>query len=118
MILIGLPQCSTCKNIEKQFKTKNIDYTYRNIVEQPPTASELMTWYDKAKLTSIKQLANTSGQLYRELQLKDKLAEGTLETQCQLLSQNGMLVKRPIIVTDTGDIYIGKSATEFAGGIV
>ncbi|MDO4432529.1 MAG: Spx/MgsR family RNA polymerase-binding regulatory protein [Aerococcaceae bacterium] len=113
MIVIGLPQCSTCKAIEKQLKSKGIAYTYRNITTEIPTVEELKTWFALSGESSFKKIVNTSGQKYRELNVKDQLAQAdTLEAQLAILAQDGMLIKRPILLT--GDcVYWGKAVETY-----
>ncbi len=99
MILIYYPKCTTCQKAKKWLDNNNIAYTERNIKEQKPTYKELCEWYKKSKLP-LKRFFNTSGTIYRSMQLSSKLADMTEEEQLQLLSTDGMLIKRPIIVTD------------------
>ena len=111
--LIGLPQCSTCKGIEKLLKAKAYDYTYRNITTETPSAEELMKWLKQSKEISFKKIVNTSGQKYRALNLKDVLATQTLEEQLVTIAQDGMLIKRPILLTPQGEVYWGANVQSF-----
>lgn len=111
--LVGLPQCSTCKGIEKLLKAKAYDYTYRNITTETPSAEELMKWLKQSKETSFKKIVNTSGQKYRALNLKDVLATQTLEEQLVTIAQDGMLIKRPILLTPQGEVYWGSNVQSF-----
>lgn len=112
--LVGLPQCSTCKNIEKLLKQHNLEYVYRDITQDVPTASELEAWFSRSGETSFKKIVNTSGIKYRELNLKEVLATQSLSEQFATIAQDGMLIKRPIIVMDSGEVYWGAKATEYA----
>ncbi|MDD6920626.1 MAG: Spx/MgsR family RNA polymerase-binding regulatory protein [Eubacteriales bacterium] len=112
MLLICYKRCSTCKKLENTLTEKNIAYNYRNIDTENPTASELKEWYKKSGL-DIKKFFNTSGLVYKDLQLKDKLPEMTLEEKYEILSTNGMLVKRPILITED-KIFVGRDATKYA----
>ena len=97
MLFIEYPKCSTCQRAKKWLDAHNIEYTDRHIVEDNPTYEELKEWYGKSGLP-LKRFFNTSGLLYREMQLKDKLSAMSEEEQLRLLATNGMLVKRPLIV--------------------
>ena len=101
MLFIEYPKCSTCQRAKKWLDAHNIEYTDRHIVEDNPTYEELKEWYGKSGLP-LKRFFNTSGLLYREMQLKDKLSAMSEEEQLRLLATNGMLVKRPILVTEQG----------------
>lgn len=99
MLFLEYPKCSTCKKAKKWLDENEKTYEDRHIVEENPTAEELKVWYEKSGLP-LKRLFNTSGMKYRELQLKDKLPEMTEEEQIELLSTDGMLVKRPLVIGD------------------
>ena len=94
---IEYPKCSTCQKAKKWLEGQRLEFEDRNIKEEPPTAEELKSWY-KASGLPLKKFFNTSGLLYKEMQLKDKLATMSEEDQLKLLASNGMLVKRPLIV--------------------
>lgn len=111
MLFIEYPKCSTCKKAKKWLDKHGIEYTDRHIVEEQPTYDELKDWCKKSGLP-LKKFFNTSGNLYKELQLKDKLPLMTEEEQLQLLSSNGMLVKRPLIV-DHDIVIAGFKETEW-----
>ena len=96
---ICYPKCTTCQKAKKWLDTNGIEYTDRNIKENNPSIQELKEWHEKSGL-DIKRFFNTSGILYKEMQLKDKLPEMTLEEKYSLLASSGMLVKRPIAITD------------------
>lgn len=100
VLFIEYPKCSTCKKAKKWLDDHGVTYTDRHIVEQNPTADELRDWHQRSGLP-IKRFVNTSGQLYRSENLKDKLPGMTDEEIYALLSTNGMLVKRPILIGDS-----------------
>ena len=111
MLFICYPKCSTCQKAKKWLDEHNIEYTERHIVEDNPTYDELKKWYATSGL-SLKKFFNTSGLLYKEMNLKDKLFTMSEEAQLELLSTNGMLVKRPLIVK--GDaVLVGFKETEW-----
>ena len=97
--IIEYPKCSTCQKAKKWLEQAGITYQARNIVENNPTALELKLWLEKSNLP-IQKLFNTSGLLYKSMNLKELLPNMDIEEKIALLSTNGMLVKRPIIVTD------------------
>lgn len=99
MLFIEYPKCTTCRKAKKWLDDHGIEYTDRHIKEENPTADELKTWHAKSGLP-LKRFFNTSGVLYKEMHLKDKLPEMSEEEQFRLLATDGMLVKRPIIVTE------------------
>ena len=99
MLFICYPKCSTCQKAKRWLDENNIDYTERHIVETNPTYDELKEWYSKSRLP-LKKFFNTSGLVYKEMQLKDKLPTMSEEEQLSLLATNGMLVKRPLLVKD------------------
>lgn len=98
-IFVNYRKCSTCKRAEKFLKENNVEFVNRNIVEENPTAEELSLWMDKSGLEPRK-FFNTSGVLYREMNLKDKIKTMSKEEMIEILSTNGMLVKRPLLVTE------------------
>ena len=97
MLFIEYPKCSTCQKAKKWLDEHQISYEDRHIVENNPTFEELKDWYERSGLP-LKKFFNTSGMLYKEMKLKDKLPEMSEEEQLKLLATNGMLVKRPLIV--------------------
>jgi len=99
MLFVCYPKCTTCQKAEKYLKEKGVAYTVRHIKEDNPTLEELTAWYKLSGLP-LKRFFNTSGMLYKELQLKDKLPTMSEEEQLKLLATDGMLVKRPLVVTD------------------
>lgn len=98
MIFVCYPKCSTCQKAKKWLNEHNVEYTERHIAEEKPTYDELKEWHEKSGLP-LKKFYNTSGLLYKEMKMKDKLPSMSEEEQLRLLSTNGMLVKRPILVT-------------------
>ena len=97
MLFIEYPKCSTCQKAKKWLDEHKIEYTDRHIVEAHPSYDELKEWHEQSGLP-LKKFFNTSGLLYKEMKLKDKLPEMSKEEQLKLLATNGMLVKRPLIV--------------------
>ena len=112
MLFIQYPPCSTCQKAKKWLDNQGFVYTDRHIKIEKPTYEELSNWY-KASGLPLKKFFNTSGLLYKSLGLKDKLPTMTEEEQLQLLSTDGMLVKRPIIIADNGKIFTGFKETEW-----
>ncbi|MBE6023601.1 MAG: arsenate reductase family protein [Cellulosilyticum sp.] len=98
-LFVEYPRCTTCKKALKYIKDHNVEVEDRNIVENVPTEAELKEWIERSGL-EFKKFFNTSGQLYREMELKDKVKEMSLEEAVSLLATNGMLIKRPILVTE------------------
>ncbi len=98
MLFIEYPKCTTCQKAKKWLDDNGIEYESRHIKEQNPTYDELKKWYEQSGLP-LKKFFNTSGLLYKSMELKDKLPNMTEEEQLMLLSTDGMLVKRPIIVS-------------------
>ena len=111
MEFICYPKCSTCQKAKKWLDENKIVYTERHIVEANPSAEELKMWYKRSGLP-LKKFFNTSGMLYKEMKLKDKLSEMSEEEQIKLLATNGMLVKRPLVV-DEDKVLVGFKETEW-----
>ena len=105
MLFIEYPKCSTCKKAKKHLEDMGVQFEDRNIVEENPTAEELRTWIGRSGYP-VKKFFNTSGMKYRELGLKDKLPQMSDEEKIELLSTDGMLVKRPILI-DGDRILVG-----------
>lgn len=99
MLFINYPKCTTCRKAKQWLDEQGVSYTDRNIKEEPPTKDELTRWYKMSGLP-IKKFFNTSGLLYKSMGLKDKLPSMSEDEMLSLLSTDGMLVKRPIIVCD------------------
>ncbi len=111
MLFICYPKCSTCQKAKKWLDEHDLEYTERHIVENNPSYVELKEWYEKSGL-ALKRFFNTSGLLYREMELKNKLPKMSEEEQLKLLSTNGMLVKRPMLV-DGDKILVGFKESEW-----
>lgn len=99
MLFIQYEKCSTCKKAKNWLDEKGISYTDRPIKEENPTADELKEWHIKSGLP-LKRFFNTSGMLYKEMKLKDKLPAMSEKEQYKLLATDGMLVKRPLVITE------------------
>ena len=99
MLFLEYPPCSTCKKAKKWLDDNGIRYTARHIKEENPTYEELKDWYQRSGLP-LKKFFNTSGLLYKSLNLKEKLPSMTEEEQLRLLATDGMLVKRPLAVLE------------------
>ncbi|MBO7690501.1 MAG: arsenate reductase family protein [Clostridia bacterium] len=106
MLLVCYPRCGTCKKAEKWLKENGVAYDYRDISVENPSEKELRDWAAKSGLP-LKKFFNTSGQLYREQQLSQKLPNMSEDEMFALLASNGMLVKRPIALTDDGKVLVG-----------
>ncbi|MDR5658444.1 Spx/MgsR family RNA polymerase-binding regulatory protein [Serpentinicella sp. ANB-PHB4] len=110
-LFLEYPKCTTCKKAKKWLDDNQITYEQRHIVENNPTEEELKQWINKSGLP-IKRFFNTSGKMYKEMKLKDKLIEMTEAEQIKLLSTNGMLVKRPLLIGDSS-VLIGFKEEEW-----
>ena len=111
MLFIEYPKCTTCKKAKKWLEDNGFQFEDRHIKEDRPTKEELKKWHEESGLP-LRRFFNTSGQLYREMGLKDRLAEMTEEEQYELLASDGMLVKRPIVVSHRG-ILVGFKEAEW-----
>ena len=111
MLFIEYPKCSTCQKAKKWLDENSVEYTDRHIKEQNPSFEELTKWYKLSGL-DIKRFFNTSGLLYKSLGLKDKLPEMTDEEKLRLLSSDGMLVKRPMLIGEDF-VLVGFKADEW-----
>ena len=112
VLFLEYPPCSTCKKAKAWLDAHQISHTDRHIKEQNPTVEELALWHQKSGLP-LKKFFNTSGLVYKSLALKDKLPTMTEEEQLALLSTDGMLVKRPIVVTDDA-VVVGFKESEWS----
>ena len=111
MLFVCYPKCTTCQKAKKWLEEQGISYEERDIKTENPQKEELKEWYKKSGLP-LKRFFNTSGMLYKQMNLKDKLPEMSGEEQLELLATDGMLVKRPIVVD--GDIVLtGFKAAEW-----
>lgn len=99
MLFIEYPKCSTCQKAKKWLDENSVEYTDRHIIEDNPTYEEVKTWYKQSGL-ELKRFFNTSGMLYRSMNLKEKLPAMSEDEQLKLLASDGMLVKRPLIISD------------------
>lgn len=99
MLFVNYPKCSTCRKAKKWLDEHDIEYESRHIIDDNPAADELRKWWGISGLP-LKRFFNTSGMKYRELKLKDKLPDMSEDEQLDLLATEGMLVKRPILVSD------------------
>ena len=103
MLFLCYPGCSTCRKAQKWLDEQGVEYELRNIKEQNPTEAELRTWVKKSGLP-IKRFFNTSGMQYKTLSLKDRLPGMSEDEQFALLASDGMLVKRPLLITENAVI--------------
>lgn len=103
MLFVCYPKCSTCKKAKAWLDDHNMEYRERHIADDNPSYDELKEWFQKSGL-ALRRFFNTSGMLYRDMKLKDKLPTMSEESQLELLATNGMLVKRPIVVK--GDMVL------------
>lgn len=111
MTFICYPKCTTCKKAMKWLDENNISYEIRDIKENNPSYEEISEWYRKGGLP-LKRFFNTSGMIYRSMNLKEKLAEMSEEEQIKLLSSDGMLVKRPLLI-DGDTVLVGFKESEW-----
>ena len=112
MLFVEYPKCSTCKKAKAWLDDHGVKYADRHIVEDNPTADELRLWHNKSNLP-LRRFFNTSGMLYRELELKDKLPAMSEDEMFELLASNGMLVKRPLLMLDD-TVLVGFREKEWA----
>ncbi len=101
VLFLWYPRCSTCQKAKKWLDEHNIVYETRDIKEDRPNAAELKTWYEKSGL-ELKRFFNTSGMVYKSMNLKDKLPHLSEEDALALLAADGMLVKRPLLIAENG----------------
>ncbi|SFW16023.1 arsenate reductase family protein [Ruminococcus flavefaciens] len=111
MKFICYPKCTTCQKAKKWLDDKGISYELRDIKENNPTEKELREWYKKSGLP-LKKFFNTSGLLYKSMELKNKLPDMSDDEQIKLLASDGMLVKRPIVV-DGDNVLVGFREKEY-----
>ena len=111
MLFIEYPKCTTCKKAKKWLDDNGFSYTDRHIVENNPTADEIREWHQKSGL-ELKKFFNTSGLLYKSMNLKEKLPTMSDEEKYELLASNGMLVKRPVLV-DGDRVLLGFKAEKW-----
>ena len=111
MLFVWYPKCSTCRKAKIWLDEHSVDYTERLIKEENPTYEELKTWYKTSDLP-LKRFFNTSGLLYKELKLKERLPQMTEEEQLRLLASDGLLVKRPLLIGEK-QIFVGFKPAEW-----
>lgn len=111
MLFIEYPKCSTCRKAKQWLEERGVEFTDRNIREENPTKEELTGWVRRSGLP-LKRFFNTSGLLYKELHLKDRLVQMTEEEQLELLASDGMLVRRPLLIAENR-ILIGFQKEEW-----
>lgn len=111
MLFVCYPKCSTCKKAEQYLQAKGLSFTMRDIKTDNPTVDELRTWHAASGLP-LKRFFNTSGNLYKQLGLKDKLPTMSEDEQLELLASDGMLVKRPLVIYD-GGVLVGFKQAEY-----
>lgn len=114
--LLCYSRCSTCRGVIKALEEKEFSFISRDIKEDNPSAQELAAWHEASGLP-LKRFFNTSGGIYRDLGLKDKLADMSDQDQYDLLAKDGMLVKRPILLLDDGQVRVGPDVKKFAGAL-
>ena len=117
MLFLEYPPCSTCQKARKWLDAHGVSYTARHIKEQNPSFDELKSWYGQSGLP-LKKFFNTSGLVYKNLGLKEKLPGMTEEEQLRLLSIDGMLVKRPLVVTEDGKVLTGFKEKEWIDALL
>lgn len=115
MLFICYPRCTTCQKAQKWLDANGITYELRNIKEENPSADELRSWH-KASGLPLKKFFNTSGLQYKALQLKDKLPTMSEDEQYELLASDGMLVKRPILISDDF-VLVGFKEADWAAAL-
>jgi len=111
MTFLCHPKCTTCKKAQAFLESQGAAFDIRDIKTENPTEAELRQWHKQSGLP-LKRFFNTSGQLYKSMQLKDKLPNMSEEEQLQLLGTDGMLVKRPLIVKED-TVLVGFRAAEW-----
>ena len=111
MLFICYPKCTTCQKAQKWLDGKGVKYELRDIKANNPSYEELADWYKKSGL-SLKRFFNTSGLLYKSMELKDKLPTMSDEEQLRLLATDGMLVKRPLLI-DGDRVLVGFKESEW-----
>ena len=115
MLFIHYPKCSTCKKAMSWLDDRNVEFDQRDIVQDNPTADELRLWHKMSDLP-LRRFFNTSGMLYRDMGLKDKLPSMSEDEMYELLASNGMLVKRPLLVLED-TVLVGFKEAEWEAEI-
>lgn len=116
VLFIQYPSCSTCRKAKNWLAEHKIAFEDRHIVESTPTLEELTNFYQKSGL-ALKKFFNTNGLVYKELGLKDKLASMSEKEQLELLSSNGMLIKRPLLITDN-TVLVGFKEADWSKALI
>jgi arsenate reductase len=116
MLFICYPKCSTCQRANRFLEEHHVPYSWRNIKTDPPTYEELKAWQTISGLP-LKRFFNTSGLQYRALELKDRLPHMSDDEQLHLLASDGMLVKRPLLITDK-TVLVGFRETEWKNALL
>lgn len=111
MLFVGYPKCNTSKKAEKWLQERNIAYDFRHIADDKPSFEELKQWHEASGL-DLKRFYNTSGRLYKSMDLKSRIPSMSIEEQYQLLASDGLLVKRPILV-DGDTVLVGFKEQEW-----
>ena len=112
MLFLEYPPCSTCKKAKQWLDAQGITYNSRHIKEDNPTYEELKQWHASSGLP-LKRFFNTSGLVYKSLNLKDRLPSMSEEEQLKILATDGMLVKRPLLIMDDGTVLTGFKEAEW-----
>ena len=112
MLLLEYPPCSTCKKAKKWLGAHGVTYTAQHIKEENPSYEELKHWMEISGMP-VRKFFNASGLLYKSMELKDKLPTMTVDEQLHLLATDGMLVKRPFVVTNDGKVLTGFKEKEW-----
>ena len=115
-LILCYERCTTCKKALKWLDANGVEYTVRPIKEQNPTSDELSAWIKKSG-KETRKFFNTSGQLYRSMGLSAKLKDMTEQEKIDLLATDGMLVKRPLMITDT-DVLVGFREAEWEAKLI
>lgn len=115
MLYVHYPKCTTCQRAKKWLEANKVSFEERHIKETNPTVQELKDWHKKSGLP-LKKFFNTSGVMYKELNLKSKLPTMSQEEQYELLASDGMLVKRPILIGE-GFVLVGFKETEWKSAL-
>ena len=111
VLFVQYPKCSTCKKALNWLKENDVEFEDRHIVDNNPTAEELKEWHEKSGLP-LKRFFNTSGQIYRQNNIKDRLPNMSDEEQYELLASDGMLVKRPLLIGEN-NVCVGFKESEW-----
>ena len=115
MLFVCYPKCTTCQKARKWLDEQGIAYELRDIKTENPTYDELTAWYERSGLP-LKKFFNTSGLLYKSMELKDKLPQMSEDEMLRLLATDGMLVKRPLLVGDDF-VLVGFKESEWAARV-